>query len=200
MAQQPFTEAGFDATFDKKQSIKYGAILGVISLIFGIAIYHITPYTSSFWMSTIVSKLLNEGVYIIFSLLFAYAMRKNYGGSWNFTVALKSTFLMLFISTLIGVLGTEVYVTYINTDIQRESLEHTMNLAIESMENEKIAAETIDARIIDFEKTISELENKTIGSVLRGLAIAVLLQFIFSLFLAALTRNEKLAPRSNNLN
>lgn len=199
MVESKFSQAGFDATYDKKESIKYGVVLGIISLVFGILISNIILLADSFLVSTIISKTLNEGVYIVFSLIFAYQLRKKNGGYWNFSIALKSIFLMLLISTLIAVIGTEIYVNFVNTTIQVESLQHTMNLAIESMEAERKPDELIDARIIGFEKAIEELQNKTIMGMLRGLVIAILLQFIFSLVLAAITRNEKLSQGQPDL-
>ena len=200
MAEGKFSEAGFDATYNKKESIKYGLILGVISLVLGVIILKIIPHIDDLISSIIFSKVVNDVFYALIALYFALKLRKANGGFWNFTIALKSIFVMLLVGVVISYLGNEIYCQLIEPGIQVDNMHHSMNLMIESLESANKEPEIIDSKIVEYEKAILQLENKTFYTVLRGITISILLQFIFSLILAALTRNEKLPPRIVNNN
>ena len=196
MADKQYTTAGFDATFNKKASIKYGVILGVISFALGLIVLFLTRSIQTFILLTSVSFGINTIVYILISLFFSYKLRGEYGGSWNFSVAVKAIFLMVLISTVIATLGTSVYVHQINPSLQEDVLRNTINITIEYMEVQGAPSDVIDERVATLEDQMNKIGNIQITDVLKGMMIAVLMQFIFSLVLAALTRNEKLAPRS----
>lgn len=192
MTDTKYSEAGFNATFDKKESIKYGVILGIISLFLGVLVLVLTKNIQSFWVLTSLSFGVNTVVYILISLAFAYSLRKKNGGSWNFSIALKSTFLMLLISTIIATLSTMLYVHVINPDLQGDVLRNTINVTIEQLESSGAPDDVIDARVATLEEQMNTLGQLKFKDAFRGLMISVLMQFIFSLLLAALTRNEKL--------
>lgn len=195
MAEHKHTAAGFDATFDKKVSIKYGVILGVISLVLGLIVLFLTKDIHQFILLTSVSFGVNTILYMLISLFFSYRLRAANGGSWNFSVAVKSIFLMLLLSTVIATISTSVYVHQINPSLQEDVLRNTINVTIEYMESQGAPDDVIDARVATLEDQMNKIGNVQITDVLKGMMIAVLMQFIFSLILAALTRNEKLVPR-----
>jgi len=195
MADQNYTAAGFDATFNKKSSIKYGVILGVISLLLGIIVLFLTKNIHTFILLTSVSFGVNTILYILVALFFSYRLRSEHGGSWNFSVAVKSIFLMLLLSTVIATLSTSVYVHQINPALQEDVLRNTINITIQYMASQGAPDDVIDTRVATLEDQMNKIGNVQITDVLKGMMIAVLMQFIFSLVLAALTRNEKLAPR-----
>lgn len=193
MQDTKFNDAGFDASYNKKESVKYGVILGLISLAIGLIVLFISKSLESFWLLTSVSFGLNTIVYILIALAFAYALRKKNGGYWNFSIALKSTFLMLLISTLIATISTTVYVQVINPALQEEVLRNTINVTIEQLETSGAPDDVIDTRVATLEEQMNTLGQITFKSTFRSLMISILMQFVFSLILAAITRNEKLS-------
>lgn len=193
-------DAGFDAKIDKKHSIKYGVILGIISFVLGLIVLVVTKNVQSFVLLTSLSFGVNTIFYAIISLIFAFRLRKSNGGNWNFSIALKSIFLMLLISTLIATLGTMLYVHAINPALQEDVLRNTINVTIEYMESSGAPDDIIDSRVANLEEQMQALGNLQLKDAFRGLMISILMQFIFSLILSAVTRNEKLIPRAPSLN
>ncbi|GAA4511904.1 DUF4199 domain-containing protein [Sphingobacterium thermophilum] len=200
MTESKFTEAGFNARFNKTESTKYGIVLGVISLVLGILVLYISKAVQSFWVLTALSFGINTILYMVIALFFTYSLRKRNGGIWNFSIALKSTFLMLLISTVIATLSTMLYVHVINPGIQEDVLRNTINLTIEQMENSGVENEVIDSRVAALEEQMNAIGHISFKDVFRGLMISILMQFIFSLILAAITRNEKLLQTNKMTN
>lgn len=200
MSESRYTEAGLKATFNKKESIKYGVVLGIISLFLGLVVLFVTRNVQSFWLLTSLSFGINTILYVLISLAFSYSLRKKNGGSWNFSVALKSTFLMLLISTLIASLSTMFYVHVVNPTLQEDVLRNTINITIEQLESSGAPDDVIDARVAALEEQVDTLGKIKFKDAARGIMISILMQFIFSLLLAALTRNEKLSQIPNKSN
>ncbi|MGN0003526.1 MAG: DUF4199 domain-containing protein [Sphingobacterium composti] len=193
MVEGKFAEAGFNASYNKKESIKYGVILGVISFILGLIVLFISRNMQSFWVLTSMSFIINTILYMVFALVFAYSLRKINGGFWNFSIALKSTFLMLLVSTVLATVSTTVFVHVINPSLQEEVLRNTINITIEQLENSGAPDDVIDSRVATLEEQMNSLGQLTVKDTFRSLMISILMQFIFSLILAAITRNEKLS-------
>lgn len=185
-------DKGFDAQIDKAQSIKLGVILGVISFILGLVVLYVTRSIHSFLVLTSLSFGINTILYAIISAVFSFNLRKRNGGYWNFSIALKSIFLMLLISTLIATIGTLVFVNFVNPTLQEEVLRNTINVTIEFMEEQGAPDEAIDSGVAKLEEQMETIGNISFLQALRGLGIAILVQFIFALILSAITRNEKL--------
>ncbi len=185
------SNAGFDAVIDKKKSIIYGVILGVISFVLGLGIMNIVPRLDSFWSVMALEFVVNTGVFAIISAVFAFALRKANGGYWSFSIALKTIFLMLATSTVISTIGTQIYVNFVNTELQEKVLTHTINLTIEYMEKNNIPDNVIDSRVAELEKQVEAIGKITLGQIFKGLAITLLFQFVFALLLSALSKKEK---------
>ncbi|HAE68464.1 MULTISPECIES: DUF4199 domain-containing protein [Sphingobacterium] len=186
------SNVGFDAVIDKKKSIIYGVILGIISFILGLVVLFVVKDLNSFWGVMSMSFIVNTGLFVIISALFAFSLRKANGGYWNFSIALKSIFMMLAISTIISTIGTQAYVNFINPTLQEKVETHTINVTIEYMEKNNVPDEVIDSKIAELEKQVDAIGKITLGQVLKGLAITLMFQFVFALLLSALTKREKL--------
>lgn len=184
--------AGLNATFDKAQSLKLGIILGIISFVLGIIVLFATRSIQSFYLLTSLSFGVNTIIYVMIAFLFSFKLRTIHGGKWNFSVALKSIFVMLLVATLIGTFGTMLYVHVINPGLQEEVLRNTINVTIEFMEKSNAPDDVIDSRIAVLEEQVYALGQLKFFDAFRGITISILVQFIFSLLLAAVTRNEKL--------
>ncbi|WP_286778709.1 MULTISPECIES: DUF4199 domain-containing protein [Sphingobacterium] len=186
------SNVGFDEVIDKKKSIIYGVILGIISFILGLVVLFVVKDLNSFWGVMSMSFIVNTGLFVIISALFAFSLRKANGGYWNFSIALKSIFMMLAISTIISTIGTQAYVNFINPTLQEKVETHTINVTIEYMEKNNVPDEVIDSKIAELEKQVDAIGKITLGQVLKGLAITLMFQFVFALLLSALTKREKL--------
>ena len=193
MVEGKFSEAGFNASYNKKESIKYGIILGIISFLLGITVLFVSRNMQSFWMLTSMSFIINTIFYMIVALVFSYTLRKKNGGFWNFSIGLKSIFLMLLVSTVIATVSTMVYVHVINPGLQEEVLRNTINITIEQLETSGAPDDVIDSRVAALEEQMNTLGQITIKNIFRSLMISILMQFVFSLILSAITRNEKLS-------
>lgn len=186
------SNAGFDAVIDKKKSIIYGVVLGIISFVLGLIVLFVVKDLDSFWGVMSMSFIVNTGIFIIISALFSFALRKANGGYWSFSIALKSIFMMLAISTIISTIGTQIYVNFVNPTLQEKVVTHTINVTIEYMEKNNVPDEVIDSKIAELEQQVDAIGKITIGQILKGLAITLLFQFVFSLLLSALSKKEKL--------
>ncbi|RKO72963.1 DUF4199 domain-containing protein [Sphingobacterium puteale] len=185
------SNAGFDAVIDKKKSIIYGVILGVISFVLGLIVLFVVKDLTSFWGVMSMSFIVNTGIFVIISALFSFSLRKANGGYWSFSIALKSIFMMLAISTIISTIGTQVYVNFVNPTLQEQVVTHTINVTIEYMEKNNVPDEVIDSKIAELEKQVDEIGKITLGQIFKGLAITLLFQFVFALLLSALSKKEK---------
>lgn len=186
------SNAGFDAVFDKKKSVIYGIILGVISFILGLIVLFVVKDLNSFWGVMSMSFVVNTGMFVIISALFSFSLRKANGGYWSFSIALKSIFMMLAISTIISTIGTQIYVNFVNPSLQEQVVKHTINVTIEYMEKNNVPDEVIDSKIAELEKQVDAIGKITLGQIFKGLAITLLFQFVFALLLSALSKREKL--------
>ncbi|QIH33149.1 DUF4199 domain-containing protein [Sphingobacterium sp. DR205] len=185
------SNAGFDAVIDKKKSIIYGVVLGVISFVLGLIVLFVVKDLTSFWGVMSMSFIVNTGIFVIISALFSFSLRKANGGYWSFSIALKSIFMMLAISTIISTIGTQVYVNFVNPTLQEQVVTHTINVTIEYMEKNNVPDEIIDSKIAELEKQVDEIGKITLGQIFKGLAITLLFQFVFALLLSALSKREK---------
>ncbi|GAA4170404.1 DUF4199 domain-containing protein [Sphingobacterium ginsenosidimutans] len=185
------SNAGFDAVIDKKKSIIYGIVLGVISFVLGLIVLFIVKDLNSFWGVMSMSFIVNTGIFVIISALFSFSLRKANGGYWSFSIALKSIFMMLAISTIISTIGTQVYVNFVNPTLQEKVVTHTINVTIEYMEKNNVPDEVIDSKIAELEKQVDAIGKITLGQIFKGLAITLLFQFVFALLLSALSKREK---------
>lgn len=191
------TKSGLHAQFNKRESVKLGLILGVISLLLGIVILFVTKSLTSFWSITAFSYGINTILYVLVAVAFAYILRRKSGGVWTFSVALKSIFLMLLTATVLANVGTLIYVHYINPTLQQEVLYNTINVTIQYMEDSGAPDDIIDSSIAKLEEQIDSIGTVTFFQSLSGIAISILTQFIFALVLAAVTKNESIAVPKN---
>ena len=174
----------------KKQSVIYGVILGIVSLVVGIIQVYVSINLSSLVSLTVVSVLLNFVVFISLSCYFIVQLRKLNGGYWSFSAALKNIFIMLAISTVISVSGMSIF-NAVNPVPQEQVINNTMNLTIETMENSGVDDEQIDSIIAEIEKGKEQIGVFSIGTIVKGILITLLIYFVLSLLLAAVFKKEK---------
>lgn len=184
----------FNSTFPseeiKKEGIKYGVYLGIISLVISIVSMYVLVNSSDFKISSIVTGSVSFVLMIALSAYFAVLLRKVAGGFWNFSQALKGIFVMLAISVIISTVGGALF-NLANPEPQQIVFDKTINLTIETMESIGADDDLIDKQVADLEKQRDELREFSIGQNLKGLGIALIMYFVFALILAAILKRER---------
>ncbi|RZF62293.1 DUF4199 domain-containing protein [Sphingobacterium corticibacterium] len=195
----------FNSTFPteevKKEGIKYGIYLGVISLVISIVSMYVLVNSADFKISSMVTGGVSFVLIIALSAYFAVLLRRVAGGFWNFSQALKGIFVMLAITVIISTVGGALF-NLANPEPQQIVFDKTINLTIETMESIGADDDLIDKQVADLEKQRDELREFSIGQNLKGLGVALIMYFIFALILAAILKRERpvFLPVQNNLN
>lgn len=173
----------------KKNGVTFGIILGLFSVLFTTAIYVIDlKLFTSWWIG-----LFSIAVAIVIGIALELKTKKQLNGVFPF----KDAFTVYFIAALVGTVVSTVY-NYILFNIidpgAKETLkEITMKYTSEMMEKFGAQAEQINEAM----KKVAETDNYSIGNMLFGLAIALVLQAIFGLILAAIFKSK--SPSSQGL-
>src|SRR5690606_8724330 len=184
----------FNTTFAeaevRKESIKYGLYIGIIVLILSIVSVYMLMNASNFMIGSIVYSGLFFVVVIALSVYFSSLLRKTDGGYWSFSQALKSIFLMLAISVLISQIGSSVF-NLVNPEPQQVVFDKTINFTIEKLESVGADDEMIDKQVAELEKAREELRTFSLGQILKGIGLTLIMYFVFSLILAAIFKRER---------
>ncbi len=180
-----------NATNDvKKKAIINGVILGFISLVLSIISLYFSKTASSIVTSSVVNIFVSYVVFLAIAVFFILQLRKANGGYWDFTTALKNIFIMLAITAAIGLIGINIF-NMVYPTLQVEAIENTQNLTIEMMEANNLPDEQIDATLELLDQQKEALGSLSIGQVLKGLAVSLLLYFVLALIFAAIFKKEK---------
>ena len=182
--------SSFSAEEVKKEGIKYGVYLGIISLVVSIVSMYVLVNVSDFKISSIVTGSASFVLMIALSAYFAVLLRRVAGGFWTFSQALKGIFTMLAISVIISTVGGAVF-NLVNPEPQQIVFDKTINLTIETMESIGADDDLIDKQVADLEKQRDELRVFSVGQSVKGLAIALIMYFVFALILAAILKRER---------
>ena len=180
----------FPADEVKKEGIKYGVYLGIISLVISIVSMYMLVNSSNFKVSSMITGGVTLVLTIGLSVYFAVLLRKVAGGFWNFSQALKGIFVMLAISVVISVVGTSLF-NAVNPEPQQIVFDKTINLAIETMEGLGADDDVIDKQVADLEQERDALREFSFGKSAQGLGVSLIMYFIFALILAAILKREK---------
>ena len=180
----------FPADEVKKEGIKYGVYLGIISLVISIVSVYMLVNSSNFKISSMITGGVTLVLTIGLSVYFAALLRKVAGGFWNFSQALKGIFVMLAISVVISVVGTTLF-NVVNPEPQQIVFDKTINLAIETMEGMGADDDVIDKQVADLEQERDALREFSFGKSVQGLGVSLIIYFIFALILAAILKREK---------
>ena len=180
----------FPADEVKKEGIKYGVYLGIISLVISIVSVYMLVNSSNFKISSMITGGVTLVLTIGLSVYFAALLRKVAGGFWNFSQALKGIFVMLAISVVISVVGTTLF-NVVNPEPQQIVFDKTINLAIETMEGMGADDDVIDKQVADLEQERDALREFSFGKSVQGLGVSLIIYFIFARILAAILKREK---------
>ncbi|HLS94630.1 MAG TPA: DUF4199 domain-containing protein [Sphingobacterium sp.] len=188
MIQEPY--GTFPAAEVKKEGVKFGIYLGIISLVISIVSMYVLMNSANFKTSSMVTGGLTLILMIALSAYFAVSLRKAAGGFWNFSQALKNIFIMLAIAVVISTVGGALF-NLINPEPQQVIFDKTINMTIETMESVGADDDLIDKQVADLEETRDELRTFSVGQTLKGLGVSLIMYFVFALILAAILKRER---------
>lgn len=174
----------------KKQALIYGVLLGAINFVLGIAYMYIAKDITSFMTFYTVTFVMNFILFIAIVVYFVIRLRKVNDGYWSFKTALQNIFIMLAVSVVLSTLGTSLY-NAVFPDLQASMIDNSLNLTIESMESFGAGDDAIDEAVAKIEQERDALGQITIGQVIKGIFISLLMYFVFALILAAIFKKEK---------
>lgn len=182
--------SAFPTELVKKESIKYGIYLGVLSLIISIISTYILVNSSNFKTSSIATGAIALVIMIALSAYFGVLIRKVVGGFWNFSEALKGIFIMLAISVIISTVGGALF-NAVNPEPQQIVFDRTINNTIEMMEEMGADDDLIDSQVADLEQKRDSMREFSFMQTLKGLAVALIMYFVLALILAAILKRER---------
>lgn len=174
----------------KKEGIKYGVYLGVISLVINILSTYVLVNSTNFKTSSIATGAIALVLLIALSAYFAVLIRKVAGGFWGFSEALKGIFIMLAISVIISTVGGAVF-NAVNPEPQQIVFDKTINNTIEMMEDMGADDDLIDKQVADLEQKRDSMREFSFMQTLKGLGVALIMYFILALILAAILKRER---------
>ena len=180
----------FPAQEVKKEGIKYGIYLGVISLVVSIVSLYVLAGAANFKVSSIATGGIGFVLMIALSAYFAVLLRRVAGGFWTFSQALKGIFTILAISVIISNVASTIF-GVINPEPQQVIFDKTINLTIETMESVGADEDLIDKQVADLEKTRDDLRTFSFGQSLKGLGVNLIMYFVLALIFAAVLKREK---------
>ncbi|MFZ4861883.1 DUF4199 family protein [Sphingobacterium sp. Mn56C] len=178
---------------EKKDGIIYGAIVGVLTVVLSvIGIYH-TQSASNYSSLFVVSSALKILGSILAPIGFVYLLKKRNGKNWLFSTALKSIYIFLASSIIVGSLGiTITQKLLIERPVLEGSYQNLMNLKIVEMEGKGATDEEIDQQMEVIEKDREfAFEPISFRNTIPPIFISLLLNFIFAMVLALLFRSTQ---------
>ena len=135
-----------------EEVIKGGMLLGGVSVLLTMTIYLINVELMVEWWFGILNLLISMGLVIYLGFNF----RSICGGFLSFGKAFKFSFLVMFISYLVGVVFQILLYNIIDPSLPEVMKQLTVEMTVEMMESFGTPDEAIDAAIVGIEQSIEE--------------------------------------------
>lgn len=175
----------------KKNGATTGLILGAISLVLGILnFYYMTAIATSFWAMILGPIVISMIIPLVLAILFSKDLRKKIGGFWNFKQATTGLFIMFFVSYLVSFAGNLVFTKVVEPNSIDKLKTAMVTATTNMMEKSGASQEKIDESIARTEKSFDDQKDQSAGKIFKGVAIAVIVCFVFALIFAAFLKKE----------
>ena|SRR5690606_173952 len=177
---------------EKKNSVIFGAVAGIVSIIFSVmAIYHsrlAESYSSLYLVSTVL-KIIGT---ILVPIGLVYFLKRKNNKVWTFSRALQSIYIFLATSIVLSAIGITVFQkVLVDKAVLEESYQNLMNLKIVDMESREATDVEIDQQMEIIEQdrafAFSEISFK---NTVPPVFISLLIHFIYAMVLALLFRDK----------
>ena len=179
-----------ETTSPKNLGVLYGLINAGVAIVFTVILY-------LGGAKTFVNPIAYVGVAlpIVVCVLGGLQIRKQQGGYLEFSEALKNTFLILVIGSLIATLFQFILFNYIDVSFRQALAQVTAEQAEKLMRRLGAPESQIDEAV---EKTLNQ-NNYTIGRLLLGFVVGCIWWFIVALIVSAIIKRKR-PPFENTFN
>jgi cytochrome c biogenesis factor len=177
----------------RKKAIDSGILLGAISIVLSIfSFYLVTSIGKSFFVvvfGPVVIVILSLAIMVVF----AAQLRKKIGGFWTFRQATTGIAVMLFVSALLNVIVYNLAFGKLIEPKMIDKMETAMvGATTQMMEKSNADQDKIDKQNEAVQKQFEDQKNPTIGKIITGYAIQIILIFVFALILGAIFKRPPL--------
>jgi hypothetical protein len=179
-----------ETTSPKNLGVLYGLINAGVAIVFTVILY--LGGAKSF-----VSPIAYVGMVlpIVVCVIGGLQIRKQQGGYLEFSEALKNTFLILVMGSLIATLFQFILFNYIDVSFRQALAQVTAEQAEKLMRRLGAPESQIDEAV---EKTLNQ-NNYTIGRLLLGFVFGCIWWFIVALIVSAIIKRKR-PPFENTFN
>ena len=172
--------------------LKGGLILAGVSILLTMLTYVIDVSLMVEWWFGIVSLLISMGLLIYLGINY----RNDIGGILSYGDAFKFSFLVFFVSYVVGIIFQIALYTVIDPELPETMKQLTVEKTVEMMEGFGLSDEALDAAIIGVEDGIDEATTP------MGMIKSAPLGIFFLLFFSAISaifikRNPPVSDRIN---
>lgn len=157
-------------TSTKQIALTYGLILGFVSIAFAVVLYAMGKHLDGGSLNTIGSLVITIGI-IVFGLR---TFKIGNGGFLSLSEALKTGLAIVLIGTIISLLYTYVFMTYIEPDFMSQMMELQQQKALEA--NPNLTDEQLEAM-----ETMTKKFSSPMIIMAVGLVWSLFIGFIISL-------------------
>ncbi|WP_407521225.1 DUF4199 domain-containing protein [Lacibacter sp. MH-610] len=161
--------------------IQYGLLSGLLGIIMFLILY--LGGTKLFTSPIAYAGYL---IPIIFAVLACVKEKKAKGGFLKFGEALKTSFGVFVITSLLSTLFTYILMNYIDTEFATSMKSYTMEVTENMMKKFGASQTQIDEAV----KKASEKDQFSLGSMLLGFSFGCIFWFVISLIISLIVRKE----------
>jgi len=176
-----------ETTSAKSLAIKYGLIWTVINILVFLFVYYIVPDFMGTWKHSIIQFIVGIGLAVYFTL----EIRKQIGGFWSFTEALKTTFVLFIIPTILLYFFSLIFGKWIEPSYPAKITEISLNVTTELYESITDDQEVIDQAILETEQALEKQFDPSFMDVVKSVMFSVLIYFVGSMIWAAIFKKER---------
>lgn len=184
-----------DPSFEKKiksTGVSTGLLYGVVSLVLVIFnFYYMTTLVTSFWAVVTGPFVISIILPIVISIFLTIDFRKKIGGFWSFKQATTGLFIMFFVGYLISFTGNLVFSKVIEPNMVEKMEAAMVNATTAMMEKSNAPQDQIDKALESTHKSFEDQKVQTVGKIVKGVVIAVIICFVFALIFGAIFKKEK---------
>jgi hypothetical protein len=166
----------------KKNGVTFGIILGLFSVLFTTAIYVIDLHLFTSWWIGIVSIIIA----ITIGVVLVSKTKKQMGGNITFKEAFTVYFIASAIGSFISTFFYYILFNFIDTQAKETIKEITLKYTADMMEKFGAPAASVNETM----QKLAQTDNYSLGNLMLGFAVGLVIQAIFGLILAAIFKTR----------
>jgi len=166
----------------KKNAVSYGIVLGVISIVITTLIYALNIELFGSWWLGLVILAINLVIYCIL----LSKTKKQLNNDYSFKQAFTTFFIAMLIGASISTLYNLVLFNFVDPAAKETIQEISVKSTVSMMERFGAPESEIEKAI----EKVRETDNFSIGNLLMGLGVTLVIGSIFGLILAAIFKSK----------